>query len=111
MRNRTWRKWRQEIVYKKRLKKSSRRSYTYYKFTANNGIKILNPNWSDLIGSDNFYLYKSISTHKNDSAYKIKYSPNKTNNHYRDLKINRESLGTRELDKLQLMQLKNEYGI
>jgi len=111
MRNRSWRNWRQEIVYKRRLKKSSRWSYSYYRFAGNNGIKILNPNWSDLIGSDSFYLYKSISTHINDNRYKIKYSPNKTNNHYRYLKTNRESLGTRELDKLQLRQIKNEYGI
>jgi len=78
----------------------------------NNGIKILDPQWCDLIGSNNFYLYKSISTHKNDSRYKIKYSPNrKNNNYYRDLKINRESLGTRELDNIEFTKIKKEYGL
>jgi hypothetical protein len=103
-----WRRWRQEIVYKRRI--CSDRISPYIGFQGNNQIKIRNPKWSDLIGSTRFYLYKSISTHKWDSRRKIKYSPNRSSGG-RDFRICKDSVGTREGNKNLLLRIKNEYGI
>ncbi len=109
MRNRTWRKWREEVVYKRKLKRY--KIWSYIGFTGNNSIWIKNPKWSDVIGSENLYIYRSISTHKNDSRWKIKYSSNKTHNYLRDIKVSKDSLGTRERDRLEFLKIKMDYGV
>lgn len=111
MRNWAWRKWRQEIRYKRRIQSIRTYRYGYIKFNRNDNIHIYHPLWSDLIGSSDLYLYKSISTNKYDSRSKVKYSPNRDNRFYRDLKIKKDSFGTREKDRIYVLKIKNEYGV
>jgi hypothetical protein len=45
------------------------------------------------------------------SRYDIKYSPNKSKSYYGDKKPKRDSLGTRLLDKRELLKILKQNGL
>jgi hypothetical protein len=107
MRTRCWRRWRTENIVKRRLKIKSK-NYGW-RFHSANGDKLLNPTWVDMIGSDYEFDFRTdlVSYTK---WTKRKYSPNR-NLTWRDLSPRRESLGTREKDKIQFIKILQENGL
>lgn len=98
MRNRAWRRYKQDCKVVKRLKRMTRWGYFA---SSDNGITYQHCSLSNLLGTDTHHMYKTYTTCKSDSRYKSKYSPNNTNSHYR------ENLrkGKRETDKMSLINL------
>jgi len=96
MRTRDWRRFQEEKIYLRRIKKFCRRGWYFH--TAN-GDRITNPIWVDFIGLQDFFFYKSGTTRKHDTRHNVKYSPNRTNSYYRDNKRKGNSYGLREKDK------------
>lgn len=108
MRTRQWRRYKMETIVKRRLKKFSSR---WCFFSTPNGDRLESHIWSDEIGSQNSNFYKSHTTTSHESRYTTKYSPNRKYTYYRDIKPKRESLGTREKDKSQLLKILRENGL
>ena len=107
MRTREWRRYKIEVLVKRRLKKFH--SNSWWGFQTPNGDKIKDHIWVDQIGSSESFFYKS---HTSKGYLKAsKYSPNNTYSYHRDPKPKGDSLGTRELDKRQLLKLLKEYGL
>ena len=102
MRTRDWRRFQEEKIYRRRIKQFCRR---WYYFHTANGDRIFDPIWVEFIGLKDFFFYKSGTTRKHDSKYKVKYSPNKTNSYYRDRKKKGISYGKREKDKALFIKL------
>jgi hypothetical protein len=109
MRTRQWRRYKMEIIVKRRLKKFS--SNRWWGFSTPNGDKLKDYIWSDEIGSHDSNFYKSHTTNKYESRYARKYSPNRKYTYYRDLKPKGESFGTREKDRSQLLKILKENGL
>jgi hypothetical protein len=109
MRTRQWRRYKMEIVVKRRLKKFS--SNRWWGFSTPNGDKLKDHIWSDEIGSQDSNFYKSHTTNGYESRYGSKYSPNRKSTYYRDKKPKRESLGTREKDRVLLFKILKENGL
>jgi hypothetical protein len=76
-----------------------------------NGDKLKDHIWSDEIGSQDSNFYKSHTTNGYESKYGTKYSPNRKSTYYRDKKPKRESLGTREKDRVLLFKILKENGL
>ena len=108
MRTREWRRHKQETIVRKRLKKFH--SFRWYLFETANGDRIRNHIWCDEIGTPDSFFYKSHTTN-NYYRYNTKYSPNNSVGYYRDARPKGESMGTRELDKRQLLKILKENGI
>lgn len=108
MRTRDWRRYKQELIVKRRLKKFNS---SWWGYTTPNGDRVKSPIWSDNIGSSESHFYKSNVTRRSDSRYEVKYSPNRKYSYYRDMKKNRDSFGTRELDKRQFLKILKENGL
>jgi len=98
MRTRDWRRFQEEKTYRRRIKKFFRGKWWY--FHTANGDRIIHPIWIDFIGLKDFFFYKSGTTRKHDSKYKVKYSPNKNTSYYRDSRRKGKSYGIREKDKV-----------
>ncbi len=111
MRNYQWRKYKLECIFKRKLKTFSgiHSTYFYLSFTNANGFKFNNPLWEDYINTDKYYYIKSHCTHRSDSRYKSKYSPNRSLR-YRDKKRKGYSYGAREVDKILFKKILIEYG-
>jgi hypothetical protein len=109
MRTRDWRRYAQDKVFIRRLKKLSHGRW--YKFTTVNGDLVTYPKWYDFIGTDQYFFYKNGSTDKWNTRHSSKYSPNKNTGYHRRKKIKDQSCGLREKDKLQLYRMLKEYGI
>lgn len=105
MRSRDWRIFQLEKVWKQRIKKFV---YQWYRYTPN-GDRKNHPIWTDFIGDDYFYFYKTGTTKKWDTQHKTKYSPNKEKSYYRDRKSGRQTLGLREKDKQLVRRIIREY--
>ena len=71
MRTRAWRRYKLELIVKKRLKKFNSES-SWWSFDTANGDSIRNPIWSDHIGTQNANFYKTGVTKRSDSKYSIK---------------------------------------
>ena len=110
MRIRAWRRYKLELIVKKRLKKFNSES-SWWSFDTANGDSIRNPIWSDHIGTQNANFYKTGVTKKSDSKYNIKYSPNRNFSYHRDYKKRGDSLGTREKDKAQFLKILKDNGL
>lgn len=107
MRTRSWRRFTQELKVKKRLKlKAQNHSWRFY---APNGHIIQSPSWTDFIGTNYSHTFRlknqSYSRYNN-----TRYSSNSSNN-YRDVKPNRDSLGTREGDRREFLKILKENGL
>lgn len=110
MRTRAWRRFKLELIVKRRLKKFNSER-TWYVFYTSNGYSIRNPIWCDHIGTQNANFYKTGVTRRSDSKYNIKYSPNRKFSYYRDYKKRGDSLGTREKDKAQFLKILKDNGL
>jgi hypothetical protein len=110
MRTRAWRRYKLEIIVKRRLKKYISEG-SWWSYITPNSDKIKNPIWSDEIGSQDSHFYKTGVTRRCDNRYEVKYSPNRKYSYYRDMKKNRDSFGTRELDKRQFLKILKENGL
>jgi len=110
MRTRSWRRYKLEVIVKRRLKKFNSEG-AWWAYINQNGDKIKNPTWSDGIGSEDSHFYKTGVTRRCDSRYEIKYSPNRRNSFYRDKKKYKDSYGTREADKILFLKILKENGI
>jgi hypothetical protein len=108
MRTRDWRRYKLELIVRKRLKKFH--SASWYRYQTPNGDKLQNYEWCDEIGSTDSFCYKSHSTARS-SRYEIKYSPNKSRSYYGDIKPRKDSLGTRLLDKREFLKILKQYGL
>jgi hypothetical protein len=95
MRTRDWRRFQEEKIYRRRIKRFGR---AWYYFHTANGDKLKNPIWVDFIGLPDYNFYKTGTTKKYDTKSKVKYSPNKSNSYYRDRKKGQNSYGNREKD-------------
>jgi len=111
MRTRDWRRYKLEVIVKRRLKKFNSEGSWWGRYTTPNNDKIKNPVWSDEIGSEDSHFYKTGVTRRGDSRYEIKYSPNRKFSYYRDKKKRGESLGTRESDRKEFLKILKEYGL
>lgn len=102
MRTRAWRRYKEEEIVVKRLKRLRGRWYYYID---KNNRRVQNPIWSDFIGTSHHFMFKTYTTCKNDSKFKVKYSPNKTKGYWRG-DVNRSR------DKVQFRKmLDREYGL
>ncbi len=108
MRTRAWRRYKLETIVRKRLKKFHTASW--YRYQTPNGDKVQDYEWCDEIGSTDSFYYKSHTTVRS-SRYDIKYSPNKSKSYYGDKKPKRDSLGTRLLDKRELLKILKQNGL
>lgn len=108
MRTREWRRFKMEILVKRRLKKFFLTSW--WSFETPNGDKIKDHIWVDEIGTSQSFFFKSHTT-KQYSKYVQKYSPNKSNGYGRDNRPKGDSLGTRESDKRQLLKILKDNGL
>jgi hypothetical protein len=72
-----------------------------------NGIAIDEHNYITLLGTDTYYMCRTLHTSRLDTRDKIKYSPNrnKMRGYWRDRKK------TREKDKKFLLEILKENGI
>jgi hypothetical protein len=107
MRDRSWRRYTQDLKIKKRLLKNR----YYYYFRTVNGERIIRPIWCERIGTSEYFFFKLHTTSKFDSKYKTKYSPNKKYSYFRDIRKNLDSLGTRESDKRDFLKILKRYGL
>jgi hypothetical protein len=109
MRTRQWRRFKLEIIVKKRLKKFS--TQNWYIFKTANLDKIQHHDWVDTIGTKDFHFFKSHTTFRYHSCKSTSYSPNKNRSFYRFKKLNRESFGYRECDKREFFKILKEHGL
>lgn len=108
IRNRAWRRHIEEIKLVRRLKRLCQRGWYHEDI---NEIKHEVPRIVDYIGDRNYFLYKNISTTSWDSKYKVKYSPNKSRDYYRDEKSKGVSCSLRERDKILFLNILKENGL
>jgi len=69
MRDRSWRRYKEEVKVIHRLKSMSRR----WRIKDANGVWILSHVWVDAIGTSQHYMYKTYTTKFCDSRYKSKW--------------------------------------
>ena len=104
MRGRAWRRHKEELIVKKRL---SRNLYVYYWKMLNANHSLTNsPNLIDFVGLKEYFLSKTLTTERYDTKNKVKFSPNRNNNYWRDHKRN-----TREYHKKILQDILKDNGI
>jgi len=107
MRDRAWRRHMEEKIVISRIKTTIKiRSYWRY-FQDVNEYGHDPGNVKDYIGSKDAHRFKTHVTTKWDSKYKIKYSPNRSKESYRDSR----KLETREYNKRLFLKIIKEYGI
>lgn len=104
-RDRAWRRHIKEIHTIRRIELSVRRYY--WGFYDANDNRISNPHLKDFIKTSTEFVAKSISTTKYDTNNKVKYSPNKSKEYYRQGTKKR----TREYNKKILIKILKEYDI
>lgn len=106
MRDRAWRRYKEDLKVIKRLLKHNT-SHHYYRFKDSNNVSFQHTSISNYIGSDTHYMYKTHTTKIHDSRYKTKYSPNSKSSYYRDT----HKKGKRETNKILFITILKEYGI
>jgi hypothetical protein len=103
MRTRAFRRYKQDIKVIKRIN-NIERVYMRYFHDINN-FKRSRPRLTDFIGTSTIFMYKTHTTEKQDSRYKIKYSPN---SYYQGWDRNNN---TRESDRKRFSLLIKEYYV
>jgi hypothetical protein len=111
MRNYQWRKYKLECIIKRKLKiySSKHSPYYYSSFTDVNGFSHKSPLWINYLNTHIHYNIISYNTHRTDSKYKSKYSPNRSLR-WRDKKVKGYSYSAREVDKILFKKILTEYG-
>jgi hypothetical protein len=100
------RRWKEEVIVKRRLKSLSYRS-GYWNFHDANDDKVDSPSWKDFIGRPENFMFKTYTTDSRDSEYKVKYSANRNKGYYRD----GGKKGTREREKQNFLNILDEYEL
>ena len=106
MRNRAWRRYVEERIVVRRLKRVALQ-FKWFGFEDANRFIIKNPRYIDYLGTKSHFLSKTITTDKWDSKNKIKYSPNRSKGYYRDSKLTE----TREYRKKEFIKILKQNGI
>ena len=107
MRDRAWRRHMEERIVIRRIRITIyMRSYWRYLEDVN-GYGHNPALLKDLIGTKDAHRFKTHVTTKHDTKCKIKYSPNKSKEYYRESKM----LETREYRKTEFLEILKEYGI
>lgn len=104
MRGRSWRRYREEVVLKRRLSNALYINGYWRGFFDANNLKIDKPTIASYVMTDNYFRFKTHTTTNWDSRVKDKYSPNKRAIWYRKSTIN-----TREYDKKEFNRIMEEY--
>ena len=104
MRGRAWRRFKQEIVVKKRL--SGHMHSHWWAFQNVNKSYSSEATLIDFLGTKEYFLAKTLTTGKHDTKNKVKFSPNKNYNYWRDY-IN----DTREYQKKVFRIILKENGL
>lgn len=105
MRNRAWRRYKEEVYTIRRLTRLMNRSWWRYEDV--NGFSCDIKKISDYLGTYEYFRAKTISTTWYDSRDKSKYSPNRNRDSWGDHK----GRGTRLESKKSFLKLLKEYGI
>lgn len=106
-RDRSWRRYMQEKHTIRRLNRYVYSDRYFWFFRDVNDSRIFKIRLSDYIGLKTYFMAKSYSTDSWDSRHKVKYSPNKSKEYWRDS----NKKGTRELHKKDFLKILKEYGI
>lgn len=75
VRNRQWRRYKSDLIYKKRLKRLS--GVWWYRFQDLNKIRIQHPMWWDRIGLKSFNYLRHTTTKECDTKNKMKWGKSK----------------------------------
>ncbi len=103
MRGRSWRRFKKEVVVKKRLKKFL---YSYWWSFMNINHSYGEPTIIDFIGKIEYFHSKTLTTDKYRSKSKVKYSLNRNKDYWRDHKVK-----TREYQRKVFRDILKEDGI
>ena len=101
MRNRAWRRYKEDQKVIKRL--DNIRFRGWWRYTDVNNITRV-PILRDFIGSSYNFMYKTYTSKRSDSKYKSKYSPNNNSSYYREG-------DNREKQKTFFIKILKEYGL
>lgn len=104
MRDRAWRRFKFEIVVKKRLSKQVRSNWWTFQ-NVNNSMSC-ESTLIDLLGTKKYFLSKTLTTEKHDTKRKAKFSPNKSYYYWRD-----NTNDTREHQKKLFIIILKENGL
>ena len=108
MRNRAWRRYMEERIVIRRIRTTTYIRYSYWIYFQDvNGYGHNPVLLKDFIGTRDAHRFKTHVTTKHDTKYKIKYSPNKSKDCYRENRM----LETREYRKTEFLEILKEYGI
>lgn len=107
MRTRSWRRYKEELIVIKRLKKLNYRGWYHYAFSDANGIRSRNPLTLDFIGTRDNFRYKTNTSDNWSTNNNEKYSPNKRKGYWRSGNHN----GTREYDRKEFLNILREHGL
>lgn len=107
MRDRAWRRYVEERIVIRRLRRQRDLSWTWRGFEDVNKISHQHPNFKDYIGTENNFRFKTHTTTKWDTQHKSKYSPNKSKQYWRNKGVEK----TREYDKKLFLKILKECGI
>jgi hypothetical protein len=103
MRDRMWRRYKQECYHLRRMKRWS--GLYWYRFTDINGISLMKPLWIDGVGLQNINLLKKTRTRKWDTIHKKKWGKKGKRNYDYSSDPN-----TRIKDKVRFQRELREYG-
>lgn len=104
---RAYRRYLEEKHLKKRLQRVIFHGLFWRRYKDINGNKFARPLVSNLLGDPIYTKFKTLTTDKWNSKRKIKYSPNKSKEWYRDNKKNE----TREYQKKELEKILKDNGL
>lgn len=107
MRDRSYRRYVEEKILKKRLSNLKSNQFYWSRYKDINGNKHANPTVADFLGDSSYMKYKSIATDKYNTRRKIKFSPKRSKDWYRDNK----KIDTREYRDKELLKILKENGI
>jgi hypothetical protein len=104
MRGRAWRRFKHEIVVKKRL--SRHMHSNWWAFQNVNKSYCHESTMIDFLGTKEYFIAKTLTTEKHDTKNKVKFSPNKNYNYWRD-----HTNETREYQKKVFRIILKENGL
>lgn len=106
-RDREWRRNTTKLIVTRRLRLIAVKSNWWRGLQDINGLTHHTPKFINYIGLKDYFQSKSYVTPKWVTRRKIKYSPNKSKEYYRDNK----KLDTREFRNKEFYKILKEYGI
>ena len=107
MRDRAWRRYVEERIVIRRIR-TTIRIRSYWRYLDVNEYRHNPVLLKDYIGTKDAHRFKTHVTIKQDTKYKVKYSPNKNQNYGREEGKNSQ---TREGSRREFNRILKEYGI